>query len=75
MTRLVGLFSRTPRELQIKDNMQKFKESKKLGREKKYTAARKWGTEYVEKSHNNKDILMMEVEMQKRKNKKKTDKI
>jgi tetratricopeptide (TPR) repeat protein len=59
VTILVGLFSRTPRDLQIKDNIQKFKELKKLVKEKKYTAALKLGTEYLEKNPNHHDVLFI----------------
>ena len=59
MTILVGLFSRTPKDLQTKDNIQKFQELKKLVKEKKYTAALKSGTEYLEKTPNHHDVLFI----------------
>ncbi|MCH6585501.1 MAG: tetratricopeptide repeat protein [Thaumarchaeota archaeon] len=59
MTILVGLFSRTPKDPQKKENIQKFKELKKLVKEKKYTDALKSGTEYLEKTPNHHDVLFI----------------
>ncbi len=59
MTSLVGFFSRTPKDPQTKENIQKFKELKKLVKEKKYADALKSGTEYLEKVPNHHDVLFM----------------
>ena len=59
MTILVGLFSRTPKDPQTKENIRKFKELKKLVKEKKYTEALKSGTEYLKKAPNHHDVLFM----------------
>ncbi len=59
MTTLVGLFSRTPKDPQQKENTQKFKELKKLVKEKKYTAALKSGSEYLKKTPNHHDVLFV----------------
>ena len=59
MTILVGLFSRTPKDPQTKENIRKFKEIKKLVKEKKYTNALKSGTEYLEKNPNHHDVLFI----------------
>jgi len=56
---MVGLFSRTPEDLQIKENIRKFKEIKKLVKEKKYSDALKSGTEYLEKTPNHHDVLFI----------------
>lgn len=56
MTILVGLF-RTPKDPQKKKNIQKFKEFKKLVKEKKYLEALKTGTEYLQKVPHNHDVL------------------
>ena len=57
MTVLVGLFSRTPNDPNQKKNAEKFKEFKKLAKQKKYDAALKSGTEYIKKVPNNHDVL------------------
>ena len=57
MTIFVGLFSRTPKDPQQKKNIQKFKEFKKLVKEKKYSEALKSGTEYLQKVPHNHDVL------------------
>lgn len=57
MTVLVGLFSRTPKDPNLKKNAEKFKEFKKLAKQKKYDDALKSGTEYVRKVPNNHDAL------------------
>jgi len=46
---LVGLFSRVPKDPQVKENIEKFKEIKKLIKAKKYENALKSGTEYLKK--------------------------
>ena len=57
MTILVGLFSRSPKDPQQKKNISKFKEFKKLVKEKKYPQALKSGTEYLHKVPHNHDVL------------------
>jgi tetratricopeptide (TPR) repeat protein len=57
VTVLVGLFSRTPNDPNQKKNAEKFKEFKKLAKQKKYDAALKSGTEYIKKVQNNHDVL------------------
>ena len=57
MTVLVGLFSRTPKDPNQKRNQEKFKEFKKLARQKKYDDALKSGTEYLRMAPNNHDAL------------------
>jgi tetratricopeptide (TPR) repeat protein len=54
---LVGLFSRTPKDPNRKRNEEKFKEFKKLAKQKKYDDALKSGTEYLRKVPNNHDAL------------------
>ena len=54
---LVGLFSKTPKDLQLKKNSEQFKKFKKLVKEKKYPEALKLGTDYLEKVPNNHDVL------------------
>jgi len=54
---LVGLFSRTPKDPNLKKNSEKFKEFKKLTKQKKYDEALKSGTEYIGKVPNNHDAL------------------
>jgi len=54
---LVGLFSRTPKDLNQKRNAEKFKEFKKLAKQKKYDEALKSGTEYLRMVPNNHDAL------------------
>jgi len=54
---LVGLFSRTPKDPNLKKNSEKFKEFKKLAQQKKYAEALKSGTEYIRKVPNNHDAL------------------
>ncbi len=56
---MVGFFSRTTKDPQTKENIQKFKELKKLVKEKKYTDALKSGTEYLEKTPNHHDVLFI----------------
>ncbi len=57
MTVLVGLFSRTPKDPNQKRNQEKFKEFKKLAKQKKYDDALKSGTEYLRMVPNNHDAL------------------
>jgi tetratricopeptide (TPR) repeat protein len=57
VTVLVGLFSRTPKDPNLKKNAEKFKEFKKLAKQKKYDDALKSGTEYIRKVPNNHDAL------------------
>ncbi|MFQ5476140.1 MAG: tetratricopeptide repeat protein [Nitrosopumilus sp.] len=57
MTILVGLFNRTPKDPQQKKNIQKFKDFKKLAKQKKYPEALKVGTEYLQKVPHNHDVL------------------
>ena len=54
---MVGLFSKTPKDPQQKKNIEKFKQFKKLVKEKKYPEALKLGTEYLQKVPNNHDVL------------------
>ncbi len=56
---LTGLFSRVPKDPQKKKNIEKFKELKKLVKEKKYTEALKSGIEYLEKIPNHYDALFI----------------
>ena len=57
MTVLVGLFSRKPKDPNQKKNIEKFKEFKKLVKEKKYPEALKSGREYLQKTPNHNDVL------------------
>ena len=57
MINLVGLFSRTSNDPQIKKNVEKIKEIKKLVKQKKYAEALKSGTQYLEKVPHNHDVL------------------
>ncbi len=59
MTTLIGFFSKTPKDPQQKENIQKFKELKKLVKEKKYTVALKSGIEYLKKNPNHHDVLFI----------------
>jgi len=56
---LVGLFSRNPKDSQQEANTQKFKEIKKLVKQKKYSDALKSGTEYLKKTPNHHDVLFI----------------
>jgi tetratricopeptide (TPR) repeat protein len=56
---LVGLFSRAPKDPDLKNNIKKYKEFKKLLKEKKYTEALKSGTELLRKVPNHHDALFM----------------
>ena len=55
MTVLVGLFTKTPKDPNQKRNQEKFKEFKKLAKEKKYDEALKSGIEYLRMVPNNHD--------------------
>jgi len=59
VTTLIGFFSKTPKDPQQKENIQKFKELKKLVKEKKYTVALKSGIEYLKKTPNHHDVLFI----------------
>jgi len=54
---LVGLFSRTPEDLQFKKNIEQFKKFKKLVKAKKYPESLKLGLDYLEKVPYNHDAL------------------
>jgi tetratricopeptide (TPR) repeat protein len=56
---LVGLFSRTPKDPDLKNNIKKFKEFKKLLKAKKYKEALKSGTELLRKVPHHHDALFM----------------
>lgn len=58
MTILAGLFSRT-KDSELKDNIKKFKEFKKLFKAKKYDESLKAGTELLKKVPNHHDALFM----------------
>lgn len=59
MTTLVGLFSRTPKDPELKNNIKKFKEFKKLLKAKKYDESLKTGIELLKKVPNHHDALFM----------------
>ena len=59
MTVLVGLFSRTPKDPNLKENQKKFKEFKKLLKDKKYAEALKAGLNLLRKVPNHQDTLFM----------------
>lgn len=59
MTALVGLFSRTPKDNELKNNIKKFKEFKTLLKAKKYDESLKAGTELLKKVPNHHDALFM----------------
>ena len=59
MNILVGLFSRTPKDPLLKQNHEKFKEFKKLVKNKKYDQALRLGTDYLQKVPNHHDVLFM----------------
>ncbi len=54
---MVRLLGRTPKDPQLKRNVEKLKKFKKLVKEKKYAEALKSGTEYLEKVPHNHDVL------------------
>ena len=59
MNILVGLFSRTPKDPILKQNQEKFKEFKKLVKNKKYDQALRLGNDYLQKVPNHHDVLFM----------------
>jgi len=59
VTILVGLFSRPPKDLELKNNIKKFKEFKKLLKAKKYDESLKTGIELLKKVPNHHDALFM----------------
>ena len=72
MISLVGLFSREPKDPAFKENEKKFKEFKKLLKDKQYSEALKSGVEYVRKVPNHHDALFMVGSVYYLKNKYKT---
>ncbi len=56
---MVGLFSKTPKNPTLKNNIEKFKEFKKLLQGKKYDEALKAGTELLRTVPNHHDALFM----------------
>ncbi len=56
---MVGLFSRTPKDPELKNNIKKFKEFKKLLKAKKYDESLKAGIELLKKVPNHHDALFM----------------
>ena len=59
MTVLVGLFSRTPKDPELKKNIEKYKEFKKLLKAKKYDESLKAGIELLKKVPNHHDALFL----------------
>ena len=59
MTVLVGLFSRAPKDPELKKNIEKFKEFKKLLKAKKYDESLKAGIELLKKVPNHHDALFL----------------
>jgi len=59
VTALVGLFSKTPKDNELKNNIKKFKEFKTLLKAKKYDESLKAGTELLKKVPNHHDALFM----------------
>ena len=57
MTILVGLFSKTPKDLLKKKHIEKLKEIKKLVKEKKYDAALKSGKDFLYQVPHHHDVL------------------
>jgi tetratricopeptide (TPR) repeat protein len=56
---MVGLFSRAPKDPNMKKNIQKLKEMRKLVKEKKYDDALRSGKEYLQKVPHNHDVLFI----------------
>lgn len=54
---LVGLFSKTPEDIEFKKNIDQFKKFKKLVKKKQYPEALKLGLDYLEKVPYNHDAL------------------
>ena len=59
MTTLVGIFTRTPKDPELKKNIEKYKEFKKLLKAKKYSESLKSGTEFLKRVPNNHDVLFL----------------
>ena len=59
MIALVGLFSRTPKDPNLKNNIKKFKEFKKVLKDKKYPKALKLGIEFLRTVPHHHDALFM----------------
>jgi len=59
VTTLVGLFTRTPKDPELKKNIEKYKEFKKLVKAKKYPESLKSGTELLKRVPNNHDVLFL----------------
>jgi len=59
VTTLVGLFSKTPKDTELKNNIKKFNEFKALLKAKKYDESLKAGTELLKKVPNHHDALFM----------------
>ncbi len=59
MTILVGLFSRAPKDPQTKDSVRKFKELKKLVKEKKVYSSSKIRHRIFKKTPNHHDVLFI----------------
>jgi len=69
---LLGLFGKTPKDPNLKENQKKFKEFKKLMKEKKYSEALKVGLVLLRKVPNHQDTLFMVGSIYYMKNKYKT---
>jgi len=69
---LVGLFSRTPKDPNLKENQKKFKEFKKLMKDKKYSEALSSGLALLRKVPYHQDTLFMVGSIYYMKNKYKT---
>lgn len=54
---MTGLFSRSPKDPQLKKNVKTLREMKSLVRKKKYPEALKLGIAYLQKVPNNHDVL------------------
>jgi len=59
VTTLVGLFSKTPKDNELKNNIKKFKEFKTLLQAKKYDESLKAGIELLKKVPDHHDALFM----------------
>jgi len=59
VTTLVGLFTRAPKDPELKKNIEKYKEFKKLVKAKKYPESLKSGTELLKRVPNNHDVLFL----------------
>ncbi len=56
---LVGLFSKTPKNIELENNQKKFKKFKKLLKDKKYPESLKAGLSLIETAPNHHDALFM----------------